>query len=81
MQDSSAVTAVATTSPLPREPQAAKYDAYRSQRLDELRQKKGRAYVANRSLIVMDALDLLLKAEGMLPADAPLLSTIQGGGT
>lgn len=79
MQHSDKVTVAATTSPLPREPQAAKYDAYRSLLLDELRRAKGPAYVANRSLVVMDALDLLLKREGLLPEDAPLLSEIYGG--
>lgn len=60
--------------------QACRYDPYRSRLLNEARAKKetetGRPYLANRSLIVHDALDLLLKAEGLLPPDAPLLSEL-----
>lgn len=74
------------TSPLPRKVQAAKYDRTRSLLLDELRAELGGPYRENQSLVVMDALDLLLKERGKLPADAPLLSSLtlageEDGGT
>jgi len=57
-------------------PQACRYNPYRARLLDALRQRRGGAYIANRSLIVLDALDELLKSEGLLPEDAPRQSEL-----
>lgn len=55
-------------------PQVCRYDKLRSQLLDRLRAIKeretGLPYKANRSLLVQDALDELLKKEGLLEVDA-----------
>lgn len=60
--------------------QSCKYDAHRSDLLQIARARRGAdtglPYLENRSMIVQDALDLLLKQEGLLPADAPLFSSI-----
>ena len=64
--------------------QLCRYDRYRSELLDALRHRRGRNFVENRSLIVIEALDALLIAEGLLPDDAPrlvdLITGEEGGG-
>ncbi len=54
-----------------------RYDPHRAALLEAARARRGRAYRDNKSLIVMDALDLLLKEDGLLPEDAPFLSEIK----
>jgi len=57
-----------------------RYDAYRRGLLDSLRARWQGPYADNASLIVMDALDRLLVEEGLLPADAPLFSSLRSEG-
>lgn len=70
------VTVESTTAPGKLIAWACRYDPFRSSLLDALRRRKGGPYDEIISLIVMDALDLILKTEGLLPADAPLFSEI-----
>ena len=56
--------------------QACRYNPYRSALLDAARASRGKEYQENRSLIVMDALDGLLRSDGLLPADARLQSEL-----
>lgn len=59
--------------------EACRYDPYRAALLDALRNRRGGVYKSNRSLIVMEAIDRLLIAEGLLPEDAPLLASRGNG--
>lgn len=57
-------------------PQGCRYDSFRSDLLDIVRARRAAktgvaAWKENRSLIVMEALDLLLRHEEMLTDDAP----------
>jgi hypothetical protein len=62
---------------------ACRYDPYRSDLVNQLRAtmktRTGKPYLANASLIVQDALDCILKREGLLPEDAPLYSDVVTG--
>jgi hypothetical protein len=60
------------------EVQICRYDLFRSGLLDALRRKRGGRFIANRSMIVKEALDRLLMAEGLLPKDAPLVNDLKG---
>jgi hypothetical protein len=72
-----AITADGTLSGGRGTPESCRYDPYRSALLDALRKRRGGPWKRNASLLVMEALDRLLMAEGLLPGDAPLMAEVK----